>query len=240
MPSWSVLVWSLWFLNECCWSAPKLLQNIKGFQNARLHPYSHMSEPNHSPWLFIFKLHTNLEVASCSQHRLDSSHAVIVVVLGWQLLWAQAVHSHNLDREGSGLHKTTGVQGDLRNQGVVWHHHSHCAEEGLHTHTHTHTHVPAPRHVRVHQAKRIKSTHVVFILFAWLQNLGHQYFAKSLKKNPQCGTCTHTKMWSVLPVTLTLQFSFSSYWLFFCCNKIMLYLNHSLQQHNRVVVVVSK
>ena len=230
--SWSVLVWSLWFLNECCWSAPKLLQNIKGFQNAQLPPYSHMSEPNHSPWPFIFKLHTNLEVASCSQHRLDSSHAVIVVVLGWQLLWAQAVHSHNLDREGSGLHKTTGVQGDLRNQGVVWHHHSHCAEEGLHTYIHTH--VPTPRHVHVHQAKRIKATHVVLILFAWLQNLGHQYFAV-IKKATMFNMHRHKNV-----ICLTLQFSFSSYWLFFCCDKIMLYLDHSLQQHNRVMVVVSK
>ena len=151
-----------------------------------------MSEPNHGPWPFLFKLHTNLEVAGCSQHRLDSSHAVIVVVLGWQLLWAQAVHSHNLDRQGPGLHETTGVQGDLRNQGVVWHHHSHCAEEGLHTYIHTH--VPTPRRVRVHQAKRIRATRVVLILFAWLQNLGLQCFAKSLKK-PQCWTCTHTKMW---------------------------------------------
>lgn len=72
-----------------------------------------------------------LEISSSGQHRLDSSHSVIVMVLGGQLLRAQSVDGHDLHRQRTGLDETAGIQGDLRNQGIIRYHHSHCSEEGL-------------------------------------------------------------------------------------------------------------
>ena len=77
------------------------------------------------------KLVTNLQVTSSCQHRLDSSHAIVIVMLGGQLLRAQTVHSYYLYRQGASLYEATGVEGDLSNQGIVWHHHGHCTEQGL-------------------------------------------------------------------------------------------------------------
>lgn len=73
----------------------------------------------------------HLQVASCGQHRLDGPHAVVIVVLGGQLLGAQAVRGHDLDRQGPRPHKATGVQHDLRDEGIIRHHHGHCTEQSL-------------------------------------------------------------------------------------------------------------
>ena len=45
----------------------------------------------------LFLIHVlQLQVPCCRQHRLHCSHAIVVVMLGWQLLWAQGVGGHNL------------------------------------------------------------------------------------------------------------------------------------------------
>ena len=75
--------------------------------------------------------HTNLQVAGSSEHRFDGSHAVVVVVLGGELLRAEAVGGHDLDREGPGIDKATRVEHNLCNHGVVWHHHGHWPKQGL-------------------------------------------------------------------------------------------------------------
>ena len=72
-----------------------------------------------------------LEVAGGGQHRLDGAHAVVVVVLGRELLGAQLVDGDDLDREGARVHEAARVQRDLANERVVWHHHGHGAEEHL-------------------------------------------------------------------------------------------------------------
>ena len=78
-----------------------------------------------------------LEISCSSQHRFDGPHSVIIMVLGRELFRAQPVHRHDFDGEGTGLDKTTGVERDLGNQGVVRYHHSHCSEEGLYRKKHT-------------------------------------------------------------------------------------------------------
>lgn len=72
-----------------------------------------------------------LQIASSCEHRLHSSHPVVIVMLGGQLLWAQAVCCHNLYGQWPRSDKATRVQHYLRNHGVVRHHHGHCPEQSL-------------------------------------------------------------------------------------------------------------
>ena len=74
---------------------------------------------------------SHLQVPSGSEYRLDGSHAVVVVVLRGELLRAQPVGGHNLDRERAGIDEATGVEHDLGDHRVVGDHHGHGAEESL-------------------------------------------------------------------------------------------------------------
>ena len=67
----------------------------------------------------VFEL--ELEVAGRRQHRLDRPHAVVVVVLGGELLRAQLVCGHNLHRHLSGREETERVERYLGDHGVVRH-----------------------------------------------------------------------------------------------------------------------
>lgn len=73
----------------------------------------------------------HLEVASGGQHRLDGPHAVVIVVLGGELLRAQAIRGHDFHREGAGSDKATGVQHNLCNESIIRHHHGHRTEQSL-------------------------------------------------------------------------------------------------------------
>lgn len=72
-----------------------------------------------------------LQVPSGSQDGFDGPHTVIIVALRGQLLGAETVRGHNLHRERTSRYKTTGVQHDLCNQGIIRNHHGHGAEQGL-------------------------------------------------------------------------------------------------------------
>lgn len=72
-----------------------------------------------------------LEVSSGGEHRLDSSHPVVVVMLGGELLWAQSIGGHNFHRQRARRHKATRVEDDLCDHCVVWYHHSHSPEQSL-------------------------------------------------------------------------------------------------------------
>jgi len=45
------------------------------------------------------------------------------------LLRAESVRSNYLYSQGSGVHESHGVERDLTNHSVVWHHHGHRTEE---------------------------------------------------------------------------------------------------------------
>ena len=66
-----------------------------------------------------------------AQHRDDGAHAVVVVALAGQLLGAQLVGGHQLARQVAGLQVAGGVEHDLRDHGVVGHHHGDGAEQRL-------------------------------------------------------------------------------------------------------------
>ena len=72
-----------------------------------------------------------LEVSGSGQHGFDSAHAVIVMELRGQLLRAQAVRRHDLHGQDTSVHEAVRVERDLTDHGVVWYHHSHCAEQDL-------------------------------------------------------------------------------------------------------------
>lgn len=69
-----------------------------------------------------------LEVAGGGKYGLDSTHAVVVMVLRWQLLRAQTVGCDYLDCERAGVDETARVQADLGNEGVVRNHHGDGSE----------------------------------------------------------------------------------------------------------------
>ena len=72
-----------------------------------------------------------LEIAGSSEHGLDGPHAVVVVMLGRQLLRTQSVHSYDFHRQRSRLDEPARVEGDLSNHRVVRNHHGHSSEQSL-------------------------------------------------------------------------------------------------------------
>ncbi len=80
---------------------------------------------------FLCRYRSYLQVPCSSQNRFDSPHAVIIVVLRWELLRAQSIRSYNLHWERSCSDKSTGIQHNLSYQSIVWHHHSYSPEESL-------------------------------------------------------------------------------------------------------------
>lgn len=57
------------------------------------HVYVHQ-RPQQQNALILLRV-LQLQIPCCSQHRLHSSHAVVIVVLGRQLLGAQTVRGHD-------------------------------------------------------------------------------------------------------------------------------------------------
>ncbi len=72
-----------------------------------------------------------LEVSSSSQHRLDSPHPIVVVMLWGQLLRTESISGHNFHRQGPCSHKAARVEHNFCDHCIVRHHHSHSPEQSL-------------------------------------------------------------------------------------------------------------
>lgn len=74
---------------------------------------------------------TYLEVSSSCEHRFDSPHTIVIVMLGGELLRAKTIRCNNLDRERSSVDKSTRIENYLSNHGIVRNHHSHRPKQSL-------------------------------------------------------------------------------------------------------------
>ena len=72
-----------------------------------------------------------LEVSGGCEYRFDSSHSIVVMVLGGELLRAETICRHDLDRSRAGIDKPTRVENNLGNHGIIWNHHSNGAKQRL-------------------------------------------------------------------------------------------------------------
>lgn len=82
-------------------------------------------------YVFILIRKHELEISSSHQYSFDSPHAIIIMELGRELLRAEPVGHHDLYRQWFGIEEAKRVQGNLSNQGIVRHHHSHCSKQHL-------------------------------------------------------------------------------------------------------------
>ena len=86
--------------------------------------------PEHQD-VFVLIRKPSLEVTRRAKHRHHRAHAVIVVVLGGELLGAELVALHDLRGAVAGLEVTERVEDDLADHGVVRDHHRDGSEERL-------------------------------------------------------------------------------------------------------------
>mmetsp|Transcript_9667 Transcript_9667/g.9377 ORF Transcript_9667/g.9377 Transcript_9667/m.9377 type:complete len:303 (-) Transcript_9667:928-1836(-) len=81
--------------------------------------------------VFIHVLVCSLQDTSCVDNRPHSTHPIVIVVLGAQLLGTQLEGGHHLASKVPPLQEPKGVKHDLAYHGVIWHHHSDRSEESL-------------------------------------------------------------------------------------------------------------
>lgn len=84
----------------------------------------------HQDFLSLFWVF-QLQISGGCKDRFDSPHAVVVVMLGRQLLWTQSVCGYDFSGHTSGLHEAHRVERNLCNHGIVRDHHCHCSKQHL-------------------------------------------------------------------------------------------------------------
>lgn len=83
-------------------------------------------------YVFILIRKRQFEISSSHQYGFDSPHTIIVMELGRELLRAEPVRHHNLDRQWLGIEEAERIQRNLSNKCIVGHHHGDCSKQHLH------------------------------------------------------------------------------------------------------------
>jgi hypothetical protein len=124
-------IFVIWLWQNCSWEL--IISDVVEQRKIVRQKLSQVDIVNGSEYQnTLILIHVLLFEVTCgSKHRLDSSHSIVIMLLGRKLLRAQGVCGCDLKRKGLSISESEGIKRNLSNHSVVGHHHSHSSEQSL-------------------------------------------------------------------------------------------------------------